>query len=113
MIEIKVREFLINKLKVDVFLEYPTDKNIDEFILIEKVGSSRENRLYSATIAIQSYGEYMFRAATLNERVKQAMEDLANDRKIGSVRLNSDYNFTDIEMKRYRYQAVFDIYYYN
>lgn len=41
------------------------------------------------------------------------MEDLAKDIKIGSVRLNSDYNFTDIEMKRYRYQAVFDIYYYN
>lgn len=113
MIEIKVREFLIKKLNVDVFLEYPTDKNIDDFILIEKVGSSRENRLDSATIAIQSYGEDMYKAATLNERVKQVMEDLANDIKIGSVSLNSDYNFTDIEMKRYRYQAVFDIYYYN
>ena len=28
------------------------------------------------------------------------------------VSLNSDYNFTDITTKRYRYQAVFDISYY-
>ena len=26
--------------------------------------------------------------------------------------LNSDYNFTDTETKEYRYQAVFDINYY-
>lgn len=103
----------MNELKVDVFLEYPSNKKINNFILIEKVGSSRDNRLDSATIAIQSYGSDMYKAATLNEKVKKAMEDLAYDRKIGSVRLNSDYNFMDIAMKKYRYQAVFDIYYYN
>ena len=29
-----------------------------------------------------------------------------------SCKLNSDYNYTDEETKRYRYQAVFDIRYY-
>lgn len=113
MIEVVVREFLKDKLKVDVFLEYPKDREKDDFIVLEKVGSSRENFLDSASIAIQSYGADMYKAAILNDRVKVAMETLVMDRRIGAVRLNSDYNFTDLEMKRYRYQAVFEIYYYN
>ena len=32
--------------------------------------------------------------------------------EIASVKLNSDYNFTDEETKQYRYQAVFDIKHY-
>lgn len=113
MIEVFVREFLDHEFNVDVFLEYPGGSRNGRFIVLEKVGSSRENFLNSATIAIQSYDKSMYWAARLNERVKEAMETLAMDKRIGAVRLNSDYNFTDLEMKRYRYQAVFEIYYYN
>ena len=49
----------------------------------------------------------------MNEALKNVMLDgfLANP-LVSSVELNSDYNFTDITEKRYRYQAVFDIVHY-
>lgn len=113
MIEVVVREFLDHELNVDVFLQYPSGRKARRFIVLEKVGSSRENFLNRASIAIQSYEEDLYWAARLNEVVKEAMGTLAKDSRIGAVRLISDYNFTDLEMKRYRYQAVYEIYYYD
>lgn len=40
------------------------------------------------------------------------MEKALNLDEIASVKLDNDYNFTDTETKEYRYQAVFDITYY-
>lgn len=41
-----------------------------------------------------------------------AMRDTVILDDVISCKLNSDYNYTDEETKRYRYQAVFDIRYY-
>ena len=54
----------------------------------------------------------MFEAAKLNEKIKNLMYDLTTISEVSKVKLNSDYNFTDTETKRYRYQAIFDIYHY-
>jgi hypothetical protein len=48
----------------------------------------------------------------LDESVRQAMEQAVTLDNIASARLASNYNFTDTSTKRYRYQAVYDIYYY-
>ena len=63
----------------------------------------------TATLAIQSYGGTMYQAAVLNETVKQYMDAAVALPQVSSVKLNSDYNYTDTEAKRYRYQAVFDV----
>ena len=36
---------------------------------------------------------------------------MAESTNIFKSSLNSDYNFTDTSTKKYRYQAVYDIYY--
>ena len=54
----------------------------------------------------------MYEAAKLNEQLKEVVERLIQLNEISNVSLNSDYNFTDTETKEYRYQAVFDIFYY-
>lgn len=111
MIELIVRKYLTSKLEIPVVFEH--QKNLPEqFILIQKTGSSRENFLNSSTIAIQSYGASLFDAAKLNEKIKNLMYDLIEVPEVARVKLNSDYNFTDAETKRYRYQAIFDINYY-
>ena len=79
--------------------------------MIEKTGGSRENFINSATIAIQSYAESLYKAAQLNDIVKDAMDHMAESTNIFKSSLNSDYNFTDTSTKKYRYQAVYDIYY--
>ena len=60
-----------------------------------------------------SYSDSLYGASQLNEAVKGIMlNDLLEEDEIGSVDLNSDYNYTDSETKRYRYQAVYDITHY-
>lgn len=111
MIEVIVREYLLEMLDVPVFMEHQ-QKLTGEYVLIEKTGGSSKNFLKSATVAIQSYADSMYRASLLNEKVKTAMEQAETVLEIYGTHLNSDYNFTDTETKKYRYQAVFDINYY-
>ena len=66
----------------------------------------------NSSLAIQSYGASLYDAAKLNEKIKNLMYDLIEVPEVARVKLNSDYNFIDTEIKRYRYQAIFDIYHY-
>ena len=48
----------------------------------------------------------------LNDDLKKVMRNMEELNEIAKVSLNADYNFTDLERKQHRYQAVFDIYHY-
>ena len=108
MVEEKIRDYLAAALPVPVYMERPYQVP-ERYVIVEKTGSSMENQLYSVTIAIQSYAPTLYRAARLNEDVKAAAFGMLEHGDIASVRLNSDYNFTDTSTKTYRYQAVFNI----
>ena len=113
MIELIVKNHLEqNILNVPVVFEQPANKP-DQFILIEKTGSGRENYINTAMIAVQSYGKTLNDALLLNEEVKSAMFDLIINNKVSRCALESDYNFTDNTTKTYRYQAVFEITYFD
>lgn len=84
----------------------------DSFLIIEKTGSSKTNRIETSTVAVQSFGPTKLSAAELNERVKENMENMIERPDISAVYINSDYPFTDTASKRYRYQAVFVITHY-
>lgn len=111
MIEQIVRDYLISKLPVGVYLEIP-DKPDAEYVTLEKTGGGESNHIKRATLAIQSRADSMYGAAALNEEVKEAMLSIIDLDSIASVSLNSDYNFTDTTTKKYRYQAVFDLVFY-
>lgn len=111
MIESTVINYLESKLSVPVVGEVP-EKNTGKFVVVEKVGSSRTNYLGTATIAVQSYADTLVESAALNALAKSYMLDITDVESITAVRLNSDYNFTDTATKRYRYQALFVITYY-
>ena len=81
-------------------------------ILVERTGGGISNRLRFATIAIQSYASSLYNAAQLNESVITAMDSIVQLPNIGSAQLNSSYNFTDTTRKEYRYQAVYDVVYF-
>lgn len=110
MIEKKVLDFLSERSRVPVLMERPEEK-IEEYVLLEKTGSSNVDFINSATIAIQSYGNSLYKASALNEEIKKVMTSLLELPEISRVRLNTDYNFTDTKTKQYRYQAVYDITY--
>ena len=110
MIEKVVLDYLETKLEVGCYLEVPSEQS--SFIVIEKTGSSDEDGIYGATIAIQSYAPSLYEAASLNEQVKDAMKDIVELDEVSDCDLNSDYNFTNTLTKQYRYQAVFDLIHY-
>lgn len=112
MIEEVLRNFLNDMLPVPVFMEYPKNPPY-QFVVIEKEGSQKTDNLSSGLFAFQSYGKTLYDVATLNEKVKKAMEKSKWLDEIARVQLNSDYNYTDTGSKEYRYQAVYDINYYD
>lgn len=111
MIEIIILDYLNANLSVPAAME--RDKNMpDRFVILEKTGSGERNHISSATFAFQSYSKKsMHEAAVLNEELKQVVKNMIALDTIASVKLNSDYNFTDTSTKEYRYQAVFDFKY--
>ena len=110
MIETIVKDYLKNKLSVPVRMEVPVDPPA-KFVVLEKTGSSRTDTLNNATIAAQSYAGSLADAAALNVEVKAAIDNMIELDEISACRLNSDYNFTDTSMEKYRYQCVYVITY--
>ncbi len=83
----------------------------DTYVVIERVGGS-EDEVKRGSFAIQSYGKSLLEACTLNEEVKTAMKGLTAFDDVSDVSLDSDYNYTDQDIKRYRYQAIFDVFFF-
>ena len=114
MIEKVVYDYLNNleEIAAPVYTEMP-ETFPGKMYLIEKTGDSRTNHVNMATITVQSYGGSLYEAMLMNESIKDTMlNGLVSLDGIGGVKLNSDYNFTDTNTKRYRYQAVFVVTYY-
>lgn len=115
MIEITVLNYLLEKnLSVgnNVFCEVPAENIPEEYVLIEKTGSSRVNRINQAMITVQSISQKsLLEAMKLNEEIKEAMDEIIELPEIFRCELNSDYNFTNTRTKEYRYQAVFNLFY--
>lgn len=111
MIEAVILNHLKNKLAVPVNLEKP-EPVPSKYVLFEKTSSGRINTLDSSTFAFQSYANSMYESAKLNSEVKEAVDSLIELDEIAGVKINSDYNFTDLSTKQYRYQAVYDINHY-
>lgn len=112
MIEKIVLDFLSAALAVPVKMEVPEQPTPSRYVVIEKTGSSKVNRIPTANIAIQSCTTTsLLDAAQLNEEVKAAMENIVTLAAVGGCYLDTDYNFTDTSTKTYRYQAVFRITY--
>ena len=111
MIELVILNHLKDGLDVPVFMEKPTNAQ-SEYELFEKTGGGRNETMPSATFAFQSYSTSLFKAAVLNEAVKNEVDHLVLLDEIRGITLNTDYNFTDTTTKQYRYQAVYDIKHY-
>lgn len=112
MIEETILNYLNNSdLSVHAYAQRP-EKEPTSYVLIEKTGSRRANRIETATIAVQSYANSLYGAALLNEEVKAVMDAMPDTEDIGRASLVSDYNFTSTTAKKYRYQAVYNITHY-
>lgn len=112
MIEKVILDYLTEALSVPVYMERPLELS-DQFVILERTSTSELNKIRSCTVACQSYDRNSLAgAATLNEAVMAAMDQMIILPSISRCKLNNAYNFTDTETKEYRYQAVYDITFY-
>ena len=110
MIETIIVSYLDGALDVPVSGLVPSPMPA-QFVTVEKTGSSTEDRIRRATLAIQSWAPTQEAAALLNEQVIGAMYAAVALPEISAVQCETDYNFTDTTTKRCRYQAVFGVVY--
>ena len=111
MIETIVLNILEAELSVPVYMESPEIKQ-ESYIVLEKTGANRVNRIDHATFAVQSIAQTLYQAAALNEQAKAVMDQLPwLAEEIFQSERNGDYNFTNTETKERRYQAVYHITY--
>ena len=110
MIETQLIDYLSDTLGIFVGMEPQTE--LTGYVIIDKTGSSRTNRIITTSVAIQSYGASLYDALTLNKQVETAMEGFVQLPNITRVELETDYNFTDTTTKQYRWQSVYQITHY-
>ena len=111
MIETTIIDYLQPILHVPVSTAHK-EREPDTFVIVERVSGGMENHVRNASIAIQSYAPTMYQAAQLHESVLNAMDNIMALDEIAWSSLNAEYNYTDEETKKPRYQALFDITYY-
>lgn len=108
MIEATVISYLGTQTGIPTYAERPKQPEA-EYLIVERTGSGEENLIRRATIAVQSYADTLLRAAEINKLVETAMRGITTLEDISKCKLNSSYNYTDTESKKYRYQAVFNL----
>lgn len=109
-----IEEIILNYLRENgfsCFMSMPESPS-GNFCVLEKTGSDYAEGIYTATLAVQSYGVSDYEAARLSHRVVQAMQAADTLPEIISCRPVTDYNFPDTTRKRPRYQAVFSVTHY-
>lgn len=111
MIEVTILNYLNSVLSDRVYMQRPA-KEPKRYYLMELTGSSLDNTVFTSTLAIQSCAPTLYEAAEMSWSVVDAMRDAVSLDEVSKVDLNTNYNFTDPETKRSRYQAVFDLVHY-
>ena len=112
MIEAFIIDYLGTALSVPVSGSVPHPMP-SEFVTVEKTGGSYRDKVHGATIAVQSWSTTRAAACALNELVLAAMDAITDEPEVNWCGLNSDYNYPDLATNRPRYQAVFDVVYFN
>lgn len=114
MIEAIIISYLASALGSDISVSGEVPRPMPEtFVTVEKTGSSETNYIKRATLAIQSWAGSQAAAAALNEEVKTAMDAAVTLDSISRSHCETDYNYTNTSTDRNRYQAVYDLVYYD
>lgn len=111
MIETKILNYLKTKLNMtNIFLETP--KTIpSEFIVFQVVNRSRSNLIDDVTVEFYSYSTSKYNSCLLDQQVRAAMYDFADEIDISASRLGGGNDSPDTTLKKYRYRCYFNITY--
>lgn len=110
MIQVAVKNYLKDRLKIPVYLEEPKTKP-SEYVTVETIDAGRVNMIEAVTFNIVSISGTLQKAAELNEKVKAAMYDIIALDNISSSKCGGGGQAIDQGTKRYAYECVFNLFY--
>lgn len=111
MIDLVILQHLKARLDVPVYFEFPAEPPAF-FVLLNLENNPRVDLIDSAILVASSYAPTAYETAVLNASVKSALDSLAEIPCISASRRGGDYPAFDLARKKYRYQAVQNITYY-
>lgn len=114
VIEARVIAHLSRVLACPVAAEVPEDLPADGALaVVSRLGGQDGDHIRRARLAVQTYGATLLDAALLCEDAVSALKSLpASDAGVSGCRVETSYNFTDETTKRYRYQIIVHVTYY-
>lgn len=113
-IEILIQRHLEGKTVYPTFLEEPAKpQRPPRYFLVARMGVSPQNHIHHGRIVVQSYAPSLAGAMALNRAAYDAMQSLPELSAVTAAALVTDYDFTDESTHRYRWQAVYEVIYYD
>ena len=110
MIEKTVLDYLMDELSMtDIYLEFPNDLP-NEFIVFHIVDRGKTDQINEVTMEFFSYGLTKLDAAKLDEKLREAMENIVTLPDI-SCRFGGGNDAPDTTIKRPRYRAYYNLFY--
>lgn len=110
LIEKTIRDYLLEKIKnVPIEVVEPTGET--KYITFKIIDRNKADLINSVTVEFYSYGKSKFEAASLDEELRTAMENIVELDSIFSSKLgggNDDYN---VDLKRFCYRSYFNLFY--
>ena len=112
MIEVAIRNYLVNELKdVPVYMEYPQTPE-SKFVVLRLADGGRINLIDAATFFVTVYADTLYEAADLKEIVKTAMFDACTLPAISKSTIGQEQAGTDSANHKFTYNLTFNFYYY-
>ena len=109
-----IQRHLEGKTVYPAFLEEPAKaQRPPRYYIVARMGVSPQNHIHHGRIVVQSYAPSLVEAMALNRAAYDAMQSLPELSAVTAAGLASDYNFTDETTGRYRWQAVYEVIYYD
>lgn len=110
LIEKFVRDYLLTKLNVPVYMEQPAGR-VSEYVVFYVTDRGKENHINMATVEFSSYADSKFDAAELDQDLRDAMEGIVETPEIFASKFGGGNDDKDNELNRYRYRSYFNLYY--
>ena len=110
MIEKTVLDYLIEELETnDVYLEMPNELP-DQFVVFRVMDRGKTDQINAVTMEFYSYGRTKLEAAQLDEKLREAMDNIVTLPDI-SCHFGGGNDNPDTTIKRPRYRAYYNLFY--
>ena len=111
MIEVVLREYLIDELSIPVYMEVPKSAP-SEYVLLQLIDSGRINHVDAATFSVIVRSDSLYGAAQLRDSVKNALFDSISLSCISHADQGGEMANVDSANKVYQYELIFNFFFY-